>query len=88
MDTNPLIDDPLYDSDAADTAHFTKHAVPLQPVSSEEAIRTAAEFVVQTVPLPELDDATSEKASSPTYGTAAAPKNIDELSAEDIRENY
>ena len=88
MDTNTLIDDPLHNSDAADAAHFTKHGIPLQPMSPEEEIRTAAEFVVQSIPLPEIEDGSSEKASSPTYGTAAAPENIDALSAEDIRENY
>ncbi|MBH1980617.1 hypothetical protein I8H83_04665 [Candidatus Saccharibacteria bacterium] len=88
MDTNPLLDDPLHDSDTANSTHFTKHAVPLQPVSSEEEIRTSAEFVVQSVPLPEIDTPSPATASSPTYGTAAAPQNINELSAEDIREDY
>lgn len=88
MDTDTFVDDPLHDSDAADAAHFTKHGIPLQPVSPEEEIRTSAEFVVQSVPLPEIDDSVPSAATSPTYGTAAAPQNIDELSAEDIREDY
>lgn len=86
MDSNVVLDDTQHDDEQTENRNFTQHGMTISPVSSEEEVREDAASVLPRIPLPgESLDATDEPhAYSPDHST----QNLDELTAEDIREDY
>ncbi|QHN42669.1 hypothetical protein GII36_02250 [Candidatus Mycosynbacter amalyticus] len=86
MDSNTVLDDAQQDDEQAELKNFTQHGMTVSPVSSEEAVRRDAASVIPRIPLPgeTLETVGETHSYSPDHST----QNLDELSAEDIREDY
>lgn len=81
--------DMQYDTPEETGNVFSRHGAPLQPLTEETAIRTAAEHVVSSVPL--LDESQQQhatKISSAVYGASGVQQSdINTMTAEDVRDN-
>lgn len=82
-----MIDDAQRAADQPDDAHFSRHGISMQPVSSEDAIRQAAASVLPRTPLlGEFD--TADDHQTPLSEDDAPDIDINSLTAEDIHEHY
>lgn len=86
MDSNTVLDDTQYDEEQAEPKNFTQHGMTVSPVSSEEDVRQDAASVIPRIPLPGETPGATDVASS--YSPGHPRQNLDELTAEDIHENY
>lgn len=89
---DPIVhsDDARYADDNRPDLNFTRHGSAVTPMSSEDDIRSSADTVVQSVPLPELAADSPSAVSSSVYGADGAHEeatDINSYSAEDIHES-
>jgi hypothetical protein len=81
-----LLDDTQSNEDIVHTHEFTSHGTPVRPVSSEDQIRSDAASVIPRIPLPgESNPENSERVS---YSSETSIHDLNDLTAEDIHENY
>ena len=81
-----LLDDTQSDEDIVHTHEFTSHSTPVRPVSPEDQIRNDAASVIPRVPLP--GEANASQSESASYSPEASARDLRNLTAEDIHENY
>jgi len=90
MDPIVHLDDARYADDNRPDLNFTRHGSPVTPMSPEDDIRSSADAVVQSVPLPEFEIESPSAVSSSVYGadgTHEEAADINSFSAEDIHES-
>lgn len=86
MDQNTRLDDTQTETTgSAASQGFSQHGTPVQPVSSEDAIRQDAANVVPSIPL--LGEHDSDESTAIMYAPDRS-EDISDLTAEDIREDY
>lgn len=81
-----LLDDTQSNEDIVHTHEFTSHGTPVRPVSSEDQIRNDAASVIPRVPLP--GEASDNQGKPVSYSPEGSARDLRNLTAEDIHENY
>lgn len=88
MQYDPLLPDQELPDAHMNAMRFTQHGTSVQPISPEDDIRSAAQNVVPSVPLGEVQKAPAAHSEDTTPSFDPNTRDLSSLSAEDIPEEF